>query len=282
MKDPLTKTFPPYVGNEPYLNLCFSEESEKRVSALLRRLRARGVRVWYYVGNTADRKERERIEQRMLDARVTVVYLDEAFRNDPVVKSRLLTCQRNGQQIICLNTDGGDSGLSIGLHANAYEVKLERGDSADDLESALLRAKGFSQELIGEPVDDGNKRLRTIIRILIASAIVLLIAGILWFLCHRPDKQEETPIQPETVHFSNAALREMIRDALGGESLTEESLSQITTLRFSGDTLPDDLSDLALLPALETIEISQSAGKDVSGHPELSKYTIELFGGASE
>lgn len=282
MMDHLVKSISPYVGNEPYLHLCFSEESVKKVLVFLRRLRDRGVRVWYFVGNTADRKKREEIERHMLGAHITVVYLDDAFRNDPVAKSRLLTCQRNGQHIICLNTDGGDSGLSIGLHANAYEVKLSRNASADDVESALLRANGFSQELIGEPVDDGNHRLRIIIRIVIAVIVVLLLVGVLWFLHHRPDKQQETIVQTDTVLFSNAALREAVRDALEGGSLTAERLSQITTLRLSMDPLPDDLSDLALLPALETIEISQTAAQDASRHLELFNYTIELFGGASE
>ncbi len=271
------RNFTPYEGEDPYLHLCFSEGSEKKVLPLLGRLRSRGVRVWYCSGTPTDRTERAEMDRLMLGARITAVYLDESFRNDPAAKSRLLTCQQNGQPIICLNTDGGDSGLSIGLHADAFEVKLNRSASAEEAENALLHADSFSQELIGEPAKDGNSRLRNVIRTFTVLTAILIISGILWFVTHRP----KAPTPADTVIISDEILRETVRDALGGGPLTEESLANVAVLRFTGDTLPDDLSGLSLLPHLETIEINQTAAKDAADYPVLFRYTIVLTGGES-
>lgn len=280
--DALQKTLPPYEGGEPYLHLCFSEASAKKAAALLRRLRMRGVRVWYCAQNVSDRRERETIERRMLGARTTVIYLDEAFRNDPAAKSRLLICQRSGQPVICLNTDGGDSRLSIGLHADAYEAKLNRGASADDAERALLRADGFSQDLIGTPEKPTRSRLKILTGVTVAVTVLLLAAGALYYFLHKPAETPTEPPPTDTVTFSNEAVRETVRSALGGGILTEDRLNTVTVLRFEGDALPDDLKDLSLLPALETIELTQTAACGVYLHPELSDYTLVLIGGASE
>ncbi len=277
----LSKAYPPYAGDEPYLHFCFSEASGRKALALLRRLRTRGVRVWYCPAASADRKEREANERRMRGARLTVVYLDEAFRNDPAAKSRLLTCQRDGQRIVCLNTDRGDGGLSVGLHANAYEAKLSRGASADEAERALIRAEGFSQELIGAPETPRRGGLRILTGVTVAVTVLLLAAGALRYLLLRPKTRAAGPDPADTVTFSNADVREAVRGALGGGALTEERLNTVTVLRLEGDALPDDLSDLSLLPSLETIELTQTAAQDVYSHPALSDYTLVLIGGAS-
>ena len=282
----MSRTVPPYTGEEPYLFLCFSEKSTDRVRDLLRRLPLRGVRVWYCAGTPPDRAEREETDRRMRGARLTAVYLDETFRSDPAAKSRLLTCQRDGKPIVCLNMDDGDGGLSIGLHDGAQEIRLRRA-SAEEAETALLHAEGFSRELIGEPAAAENRRFRSVIAILIVLSILALAAGALRLVLNRPSVQESTaPPQTETptdpVRFSDEGLCETVRAALGGGVLTEERLREITVLRLPGDVLPDDLSDLSLLPSLETLELSQTAASAVPDHPELSGYTIVLFGGGSE
>ena len=279
----LEKSYPAYLGNEPYLHLCFSEKSSKKVLALLRRLRLRGVRVWYGAEASSDRSIREAMHERMVGAALTVIYLDEAFRSDPIAKSKLLACQREKHRMICLNTDGGDGGLSIGLHADACEVKLNRGASAEEAERALLHADGFSQELIGTPEKPERKRVRILTIIVIIAAAALLTAGALYFLQHRNVTPPEEPTVPtDTVTIEDERIREAISNSLGGGLLTEENLQTVTVLRLEGDTLPDDLSALKLLPALETIELSQPAAGKASAYPELSGYTIELYGGASE
>lgn len=279
--DALNKAYAPYTGAEPYLYLCFSEASGKRAAVLLRRLAERGVRVWYCTQVGTDRVVRESMHERMLNAALTVVYLDDNFRSDPIAKSRLLACQRSGQKIVCLNTDGGDGGLSIGLHADAVEVRLSRGASAADAERALLHADGFSQALIGEPAQTGGRLFHRLTGILIGVTVALLAAGALWFFLHRVPPAPP-PVEQDTVTFADETIREAVRGALGGGPIDADRLGDVTVLRLPGDAIPADLSDLTLLPSLNTIELSQTAASGVSAHPELYAYTIELYGGASE
>lgn len=224
------------------------------------------------------------MDARMLGASLTVVYLDEAFRSDPAAKGRMLACQRSAQTIVCMNTDGGDSGLSIGLHADAEEIRLGRNDGAEDAEQALLHAEGFSQALIGEPIRDKRSPVKRLAAALIAAAVLLSACGILFRLLRKekPAPPEETETETDAVAFSDETVREAVRTALGGGVLTEERMNAVTVLRFDGGTLPDDLSDLAFLPSLETVELTQDAAAGVSRHPELFTYTLVLIGGASE
>ncbi len=285
--NPIEKHYLPYDGTEPYLHLCFSNASSKKVLALLRRLRQRGVRVFFETGAAADRDARSAANARMIGAAFTVVYLDDAFRNDPVAKSRLLFCQNNGQRIVCLNTDGGDSGLSIGLHTGADGIVLYRTDGTEAAERAILHTEGFSQELIGEPEKPKRSRFRILTRVLIAATAVLLAAGAVFYVQTREKRalqkqQREQETQTDAVSFADAAVREAVRDALGGGILTEDRLKTVRTLRLTGDTLPETLSDLAMLENLETVELSQSAAKDAVRHPELFAYTVVLYGGGGQ
>lgn len=279
----LEKTYPPYSGTEPYLHFCFSEGSGKKARALLQKLFLRGVRVWYGADRASDRRTREQNDRRMLGADVTVVYLDDFFRNDPAAKSRLLACQRAGQRIICLNTDGGDSRLSLGLHGSAVEVPLSKNASAADAESALLHADGFSQELIGEPAAAKGFRLKAVVGILAALTVLLLAAGALWLYLHQSGKIPSDPTQTDTVSFADEEIRKAVRRALDGGAFTEERLSGVTELRLECDTLPADLSDLSLLPNLSCIELRQSAAigapEQVSALSDV--YEIVLIGGGS-
>ena len=280
----IERTYLPYEGNEPYLHLCFSNASGKKVLALLRRLRMRGVRVFFETGTAADRDTREAMNARMLGASMTVIYLDDAFRNDPAAKSRLLFCQRNNQRLVCLNTDGGDSGLSIGLHPGATEIVLSRTDGAEAAERALLHAEGFSQEMIGEPEKPKHGRIRILTGVLAAVTVVLLAVGAVRYIRNgekRKQQAQEQIVASDTVTFADASVREAVRDALGGGILTEERLSEITSLYLPGDALPEDLSDLALLKNLETVLLSQTAAKDWEQHPALVAYTVELYGGGT-
>lgn len=291
------KQYPPYSGNDPYLFLCFSSGSGKKARALLSCLFARGVRVWYAPGRSGTRAEREASDSRMLSASLTVILLDEAFRSDPSAKSMLLACQRAGHPIVCLNTDGGDSGLSIGLVKGADEIRFSRSASAEEYESGLIRSRCFSRELIGTPIRGKNAFFRTAVIVTLTLAALLLAAGIVR-LVFGVRKERPVPIEPQdhsglqgtaqpeatdepgdTVPFSDETVREAVRSSLGGGLLTEERLREVVSLRLEEDTLPADLSDLALLPSLETILLNQSAAKEVPSRNELSPYTIELYGG---
>ena len=270
------KQYPPYTGSEPYLHLCFSEADGSRVRPLLKKLYSRGVRVWYDCIESADREARDTRTSRMCKAALTVVYLTDSFRRDRRAKSDLLICQRANQPLFCLNTDGKDSGLSIGLHPNTPEYICPRGSRAEEQESAILRADGFSQALIGHPQKVPADGLRIASWAMGGLALLLLIGICLWFTVPRT---YIPPVEEDSVTFQNKTLREAVRASLGGGALSEERLEAITTLTLPGDVLLADFEDLKLLPALKRIELTQSAASGLPSHPELYSYTLVLIGG---
>ena len=270
------KRYPPYAGTEPYLHLCFSDADAKRVRPLLHRLYLRGVRVWYACSDETDRTARRLREERMLGAAVTVLFLTDAFRRDRRAKGDMLVCQNAGRPILCLNTDGGDGGLSIGLHPSTPEAAFSRQSRAADWEAAILRADGFTQSLIGEPQKPPVDVLRIVAWSMTALALLLALAGVWWWTQRKPTPPPE-PV--DTVAFADETVREAVRAALGGGVLTEERLLEVTTLSFP-DALPEDVSDLSRLPSLTRIELTQSAALSLDAHPELTAYTLVLIGGA--
>ena len=283
----IEKQYPPYPGNDPYLFLCFSMDSGRKARAFLDRLLVRGVRVWYDTGEVRTRAGREAGDSRMLSASLAVILLDEAFRSDSAAKSRLLACQRANIPIVCLNTDGGDSGLSIGLYAGAEEIRFSRGADAEQLERRLIRSENFSRELIGDPRPAKSAGVRTAVTVMLVLSALLLAAGLFQYFTRRPSavqdalSKDASPEPADPVSFADETVRESVRSSLGGGLLTEERLLQVTVLRLAGDTLPADLSDLSSLPSLTTVQLSQSAAKEVPGRAELNGYTIELYGGGT-
>ena len=271
----MTGAFPPYAGNKPYLYLCFSDADRKRVQKLLKRLWRRGVRVWYAAESGTTAEALRSNEARMRGAALVVLYVDEAFRADVTAKSRALACHTRGQTILCLNTDGGDSGLSIGLPSDTPTLSLT-GASPEEIEDALLRANGFTQALLGSPQKGASHRVRTL-AVTIAAVALLLLAGVLLYRRLFPPDAGK-PQKADTVFFSDPTMTAAVRGAVNGP-ITKESLSGVTVLRLSA--LPKDLSGLALLENLERIELTQDAVvSDAERVLTLSDaYEIVLIGG---
>ena len=67
-----------------------------------------------------------------------------------------------------------------------------------------------------------------------------------------------------------------LRRAARGGSITEDLADSITLLQLDG--MPESWDDLALLPALERIELPQQALLEGGALPE-GDYVIELSGG---
>lgn len=278
----LNKVYPPYVGDKPYIYLCFSKASKRKVLGLLYRLGLRGVRVWYCEEISSDPEQLKKDEEKAFNAAITVVFLDNAFRKDMSVKNRLLDIQDKGLEILCLNTDGGDGGLSIGLHPSNPEEKLRGLFKNKDAEDAILRTKAFSHELIGEPVESAKYYIKILTKraVIVSACLVALFVSL--FFVHRSMNKEIDITANDTVTFSDETIRETVRTMLGGGALTNDRLTEIDALYLEGDTIPSDLSDIDLLPSLKTIIISQKAVSGLKDHPELDGYEIELFGGESE
>ena len=266
------KLCPPYAGDLPFLYLCCSESDTGRVLPLLKRLYARGCRVWYPTGAAQNLAERERRNARMHEAKLVVLYQTKRARLDRDVKSALLVCQANGIPIVSIDTDDAESSLSMGLNPQTVHITSDRPKA---IEAALLRSEGFSQELLDEPKKVRDTRLLKIAAALLFVTLALTGAVFLFRRAHQQPPQPPVEEPTDTVVFADSKLTETVRDALGGGLLTEESVQSITELRLSA--LPADTDALLLLPNLTRIEIPQSDAERALAL--LDRYTVVLYGG---
>ena len=271
--------YPPYMGAEPYIHLCFSDRDERKVRPLLRRLLLRGCRTWYCVGYSRDRTSENARSQRMLGAGLTVLFLTANARRDTELKNQLLVCQKEKQPILVLNTDGGDSGLSLGLTGKFSSVTP--GTHASELVDAILHSPYFSQLYMGDPLPVFDQLwLKRISTLLIVLALLLAGgAGVYRYLNPPAPSAQDEVIQPEdTVIFQDETLRAAVRSAVGGGPITEEAVAKLETLYLS--QLPESLDELALLPRLTTLILSEAAAQGAPEQPELyDGYTLIVTGG---
>lgn len=144
------------------------------------------------------------------------------------------------------------------------------------METELIRTDGFSQELIGEErIDPGIYHKKRLIRRLVTATLLLALAGGLcgrflgWF----------TPMPADTVSFTDPALEAAPRRAVGGGTLTEESLAAVTTLRL--DAFPEKSDELTEFPSLTRLEIPQSAAAQAVPLLDDAGYRIVLYGGST-
>ena len=270
MPGPLSAT-PAYEGDEPYVYFAFAETDARRVRPILRVLYARGFRVWYVLGPAGSAQAVLRRSERASSAALTIVYLSDAAVGDRDLKSALLVNQKNERPILCLDPDGTDRRLAMGLREDIPHLGLyaNRGDA---LEEALIRAEGVTQELMGQPV-----QLRSGFSVGKLSAVLaLLAAGMLLFTIYGGRYlSRSASADADTISFSDPIVMAAARQAVGGGALTEESAAAVTILRL--DSLPESWEDLALLPALEAMELPQDAL--IGSAPLPGGYRILLSGG---
>ena len=270
--------YPPYEGTEPYIHLCFSDRDERKVRPLLRRLLLRGCRVWYCVGYAPDRAGETARRRRMLEAGLTVLYLTDNARQDTELKNYLLACQIAHRPILVLNTDGGDSGLSLGLTGKFASVAP--GPGASDLVDAIFHNPNFSQTYLGDPLPINDRLwLRRISILLIVLALLLAAGAGAYLYLYPPVPQAQEGILPEdTLAIEDPILRDAVRAAVGGGPITEEAAAALDTLYLS--QMPEDVSELSLLPRLATLRLSQEAAQAAPEHPALyDSYTLIVTGG---
>ena len=163
--------------------------------------------------------------------------------------------------------------MAIPVFRSAFPLK---GAAADEIEDALLHADGFTQELIGEPVHVGGDWVRYLAIAAAALAALVLIGTLLIGFLKPKDAAE--PEASDTVTVSDPTLSDALHAAIGG-AITEEALNAVTELTFS--KLPDDLSELSLLPNLSRIMLDQaSAFANRDRIPALADaYELILIGG---
>ena len=274
MKDSF-REFPPYEGDSPYLYFAFAEADSRRVWEYLRLLYERGCRVWYSRGKADGPEEVLRRQARYRGAALTLVYLSDEACRDQNTKSSVLVNQKFDSPIICLDPDGRDRVLAMGLRESVPHIPLYRIRSREELEDAIFHAEGFSQELLGEPVKIRRDSILPKLSLVLCALAVVL--SVLFFTGVRESVAEVIQITDE-VELSDPVLLSAVRKAAGGGAVTQELVENLKSVDLSG--MPESWDDLALLPSLEEIRIPQEALLGGAPLPE-GEYTIILTGGGS-
>ena len=267
------KYFPPYEGEEPYLYVAFAAADEKKVWKILRPLLERGCRVWYRFGPAGGAERLLHDQERSSGAALTLLFLTDAACADKDTKSNVLVNQKYGRPILCLDPDGTDRRLRMGLREDVLHIPLYELRGSGEIEDAIIHAEGFSQDIIGEPVKiaAGNAlgRISMVLCVLAILLAALAFAGFRYFHWFTPDFLDE-------VALNDPVIVSAVRKAARGGPITEEFANGLIELRL--DAMPESWDDLNSLPSLERIEIPQQAIIDGGSLPE-GGYTIELSGG---
>ena len=269
------KRYPPYEGSEPYLYFAFAEADSAKAWQIMRILLERGCRVWYGSGPSGNADELLRRQERAEDANLTLLYLTDAACADKDTKSNILVNQKNGKHILCLDPDGADRRLSMGLYETVPHLPLYRLKSRKEIENAVIRAEGFSQEILGEPVRvEGGGSLGKLTALFCVLAVLLALAsfiGVRYLRWFQPEVPDEVP-------FTDPVILSAVRNAARGGAITEELVSEITVLRLSG--MPESWEELEKLPALTTVTLPQQALLEEGTLPD-GDITVELTGGGA-
>lgn len=264
------KKYPPYEGEEPYLYFAFADEDARKVWRVMKVLLSRGCRVWYCTGPAGNSRELLRRQERASGAALTLLYLTDALESDKDSKTRIMVNQKNQKAILCLDTDRKNHNLAMDIHESTPSLPLYRLNKDEELEMELIRAEGFTQNMIGKPVTFRSSWMGKLAGVLLMMS-VLLVAGGVFFL-------RKSQTYADTVHFADPVIREAARAAAGGGALTEDSVLQIQTIRLK--ELPESWEDLTMLQELQSVVLPQEAVMTGVELPEGS-FRIVLSGGAA-
>lgn len=271
MRNEIKKLIPPYEGTEPYLYLAFSEADMKAVRKLLIPLVTRGCRVWYCTGTAGSAEALLHRQERSAGAALTVLYMTDAACADTHTKSNVLVNQKYGRPILCLDPDGKDRRLTMGLRETVPHVPLYKCQTIEEQVLAILHGEGFSQQLLGLPMVVKERGIVSRLSAVLCTLALLMAVVSVVFACLRPRPED-------TVVFRDPVIYSAAKEAVGGAALTEELVLQITCLDL--DTAPENWEDLNRLPALERIVLPQHCVMDGCSLPE-GNYTVELSGGGA-
>ena len=266
------RRFPPYDGTEPYLYFAFTESDSGRVWKIMRILLERGCRIWYSTGHSGSSQELLRRQERAGNAAFTVLYLTDAACFDSDLKNNVLVNQEAGRNIICLDPDGDDRRLKMGLHESVQHVPVYEFKSGSDIESAIIHADGFSQDILGEAVKTPGDLVARLSVVMSVLALILAVTAVIWYSFFYRTGTEPA----DEVHFADPVIAASVRAEADGGVITEDLVSQVSFLSLDG--IPENWDDLGLLPSLERIRIPQQALLEGGSLPE-GDYIIELGGG---
>jgi len=283
MATSLFRAYPPYIGEEPYVYLCFHKADAKQVKPLLEALVQRRCRVWYSMGDVSESQENHEYTSRVKNANLMVFWLSERAADDADMKSTLGYYQMTGRPVICIDKQScaAQSGLSLILTEHVKQISCESGTTAEDLVSSLLRMEGFTQQLITE--NDRERQIFMRRRKSRRIALIILSTALLLFGCAIVYAQSNDWFRPQvvivdSVTINDSVIKRAARTAIspdGTMALTQESLTRITVLRL--EAAPASFDELALFPSLTRLEIPQNCVKQAAALLDDAQFIIVVY-----
>lgn len=261
----LTKRYPPYEGNDPYMYFAFPAAEADRVEPVLKLLYQRGVRVWYARKGSGAEWRQHRLE-RSLGARLAVIWLSPAALEDAdEVKSAVLYCQSKEIRVISVDLVDSDD-LSTGFTADTFHIDGKH-MTPEELEKTLIRTEGFSQELMGEqpPAEPYPTWKKAAIAIL-ACCLCVMIGCFCMGVFSMPDAKL----------IADPAIRGAARNAVG-RMVTREDLETITVLHL--ERVPGSFEELSQFPRLTRVEIPEKAVQKAAEVLHDAEYDVVVYGG---
>lgn len=179
--------YPPYVGNDPYIFLCFDAADAKTAEPILKRLWQRGCRIWYPLPGSSEVENQNLMEHAGL-----VLVMNTSQFAASKAKRNMMFLQSKGVPIIVVDCIRGDV-ISTGEHAGTVHVSAIDGVS-DSVETAIITAEVFSQDFIGQrpaaPLPGWMKGLLVAMVGLVAAAALVLGLYIMGFIHPIQDPSE--------------------------------------------------------------------------------------------
>lgn len=174
----LEDIYPPYIGSEPFIFLCFEAEDTSAAEPILRRLWQRGCRIWYPPDGASERDNQKQIEKASL-----VLVVNTAKFAVSKAKRDMMFLQSRGIPVIVADCVRSDV-VSTGEHAGTVHISALNGFT-DSVEAKIITAEGFSQDFIGQrpamPTPGWIKGVFTAMAVMVVAAALFLglnIAGI--------------------------------------------------------------------------------------------------------
>ena len=170
MKD-FENRYPPYVGDEPYIYLCFDAADANTAEPIIKRLWQRGCRLWYPPAGSSETQN-----QSVMDRAGLVVVINTEKYASGKAKRNMMFLQSKGVPIIVVDCIRADV-ISTGEHAGTVHVSALDGDM-DSVEAGIITSEVFSQDFIGQrppvPAPAWVKGILALLAALVAAAVIFL------------------------------------------------------------------------------------------------------------
>ncbi len=250
-------------SEQPYILAVFDGRDRRRAEPVLMALYQSGCRILRDNAAETDERARETRATRLKEAALVLLFASRRALALEGWDRAVTYCVSRRTPVITLHLDDaeGTEGMQMQL-STVPSLRCADYRDAASLLAALKRTEGFTQSLIGAPPAEKTKNTWMRASALLLLGLTAAAALILIFSIRAAKVKAETiapPTPPPGVTFADAAMENAVCAALGrapGTPVYSQELAAVTELTLA--SAPATLSDVAMLPALQTLRIPQS------------------------